>query len=383
METDTIENSNSENTIDNNNNIEINEALELINKYSKDFEKYKEQFIRFQERYKRELCRYSYFIWRMKIDKNYQVSKDIKLSISDYNYQVGMLSENLNRLILNLDNVETYGNSNVRSNRKGLIQQIQNMIDENDNFFNKTKHLKQLYMNKFFKEDKIQQPQNQQPQNDNIEEDNESISTESSNEDNQSIEQDNQPIKEPQIKEQPTQNQNNQPTHKHHSHKRQRNRRAPSPLVSLRDNRFTESNKHINRKWTPRYRFTKNNNNLILQVELPYVKEENIEISLDPDDNNISISGMRNLQNMYSRYSNKNADYDYFELNVPVELDQIDKDNISYEFHNSILYIILPQIVRHAFMDYDDDDNYDDDRYYNRRYPYNNNFFYPGGFFPF
>lgn len=383
METDTIENSNSENTIDNN-NIEINKALELINKYSKDFEKYKEQFIRFQERYKRELCRYSYFIWRMKTDKNYSVSKDIKLSISDYNYQVGMLSENLNKLILNLDNVETYGNSNVRSNRKGLIQQIQKMIDENDSFFNKTKHLKEIYMDKFFKEDKQnQQPESQQPENDNIEEDNESTSTESSNEDNQSIEQDkdNQSIKQDDqsIKEQPTQN--NQPTQKHH-HKRQRNRRDPSPLVSLRDNRFTESNKHINRKWTPRYRFTKNNNNLILQVELPYVKEENIEISLDPDDNNISISGMRNLQNMYSRYSNNNADYDYFELNVPVELDQIDKDNISYEFHNSILYIILPQIVRRAFMDYDDDNNYDN-RYYNRRYSYNNNFFYPGGFFPF
>lgn len=153
-----------------------NTILNQLNEYNNQYDRIEEKSIRLKRRYVYEISRYSFYIWKRKINKKFMPEKNVKLNISDYCYQIGMVSEDLNRLILNIDGVNTFGNENLRESRKLLIQTIQDLINDNDKFYKKSLHLKELFENNVFKEN-----------SDLLDDTNESISEENSLEFNDDI----------------------------------------------------------------------------------------------------------------------------------------------------------------------------------------------------
>lgn len=387
---------------------EEQQSVNAMSKIQKDYERELEKYNRFSERYKRESCRYSFFIWKKRINNEFRPDKDQKLSISNYAYQIGMVGENMNNLILRLDNIDTYGNEKIRQSRKDLIKTIQKSIDTNDKLYKQAKRLNQLYIDHFFppevqnnkmEENSISTSSSSSEEEESEEETNQYTNrpappSRSTSQNENDVEESNEytnrpappslstsPLKEdenlnnipapPSLTSSPInrpappsrsisqhedddleEEQNNKEMkrkRKHHHHKR-----AKSPIINKKQEeyneplipQFIESSRHINRKWIPRYSLNRYGRDIELRVELPYVKEENIEISLDPDNNSINISGMRNLENMYIGFNSlkklNNPNYDYFELEVPIDLSKIDSENIHYEFEDYILRIVFP-----------------------------------------
>lgn len=378
---------------------EEKQSIDAMNKIKKDYERELEKYNRFSERYKRESCKYSFYVWKSRLNKDFTPNKDQKLAISNYAYQIGMVGENMNNLILKLDNVDTYGNENIRQTRKDLIKTIQKSIDTNDKLYRQAKRLNQLYIDHFFPPEKMEEENQNSNENEESESQSEVEEEEEENSNRNSYSNENERIPAPPSLEtsssslppmeeeennnnsnnnsfskknnnENNSNNNNNNKRKHHNKTHNKNKNNNNKQRNIYQNideairqlqeeqqqremqrqnsepQFVESSRHINRKWIPRYKLNRYGRDIELRVELPYVKEENIEISLDPDNDTINISGMRNLDEMYTRFNSmkhiNNPNYDYFELEVPIELSKIDTENIRYEFEDYILRVIFP-----------------------------------------
>jgi HSP20 family protein len=108
-------------------------------------------------------------------------------------------------------------------------------------------------------------------------------------------------------------------------------------LTSFTDDSMDD---HINKELTPLSRFIEKDSKWVLEIDLPMVNKDNIEIALT--DNHIAITAKLEKTYCVSRH-NCITEFNFFKKMMPLPTG-IDKEKISAKFSNGILYIQIPKI---------------------------------------
>lgn len=108
---------------------EVESALRKISKIAEEIEKMEWNYERLVSKREKLLLQAVIAYWKsiaLKDDYLY----DIRLNYSTYEYDCGMLNENLTRELLNLDGVTSNGNEEIRTKRKEQVKRILQLQDQ-------------------------------------------------------------------------------------------------------------------------------------------------------------------------------------------------------------------------------------------------------------
>ncbi|KAK8803501.1 hypothetical protein WA158_001195 [Blastocystis sp. Blastoise] len=122
-------------------NPEVIQSLKQIAAIAYEIDKLEYNFDRLCNRYTNNWAFIYYLIWKSRSLKKEFLSS-VKLMISSYNYDCGMVGENATHQLLKLDGVESNGHQLIKTERKSLVHRIDFLIKCSSMLHSKTSEMK-------------------------------------------------------------------------------------------------------------------------------------------------------------------------------------------------------------------------------------------------